>query len=87
MPRAQRSGVNQSAGETLALRLYDVTDANSERDTPQALQQFDIDALALSCDVPIPVSNRTYIVELGYIDGGDRWTRLARSTPALVSAN
>jgi phosphate transport system substrate-binding protein len=87
VPRAQRSGVNRSAGETLALRLYDVTDADLERDTPQALQQFDIDALALSCDVPIPTSNRTYVVELGYIDGGDRWTRLARSTPAWVSAN
>ncbi|NDJ19081.1 DUF4912 domain-containing protein [Myxacorys almedinensis] len=86
VPRSQRAAVDRM-DQNLVLRLYDVTDINLEQDSPEQFQQFDVDDLALSCDLPIPESNRSYIVELGYAEGRDRWTVLARSTPVWIAAN
>jgi phosphate transport system substrate-binding protein len=84
VPRSQRAAVNR-VDQNLVLRLYDVTDINLEHEAPERFQQFDVDDLALSCDVPIPQSDRTYMVELGYASGREYWTVLARSTPVRIS--
>lgn len=84
VPRSQRAAVNR-VDQNLVLRLYDVTDIDLEREAPERFQQFDVDDLALSCDVPIPQSDRLYMVELGYASGREHWTVLARSTPVRVS--
>ncbi|MBW4542595.1 MAG: extracellular solute-binding protein [Myxacorys chilensis ATA2-1-KO14] len=84
VPRSQRAAVNR-VDQNLVLRLYDVTDINLEEQAPERFQQFDVDDLALSCDLPIPQSNRTYMVELGYASGREYWAVLARSTPVRIS--
>jgi phosphate transport system substrate-binding protein len=85
VPRSSRALTNREADHNLVLRLYDVT-TNVEGSLPERYEQFDVDDLALSCDVPIPASNRSYLVELGYVDSQNRWTRLARSASVWVPA-
>ncbi|MBE9011792.1 DUF4912 domain-containing protein [Pseudanabaenaceae cyanobacterium LEGE 13415] len=85
LPRSLRSRIDRNAGDNLVLRLYDVTDGGTRM--PSRYEQHDIDEMALSCDVPIPVSDRTYIAEVGYVNAENVWTPLARSTPAQIPAN
>lgn len=85
LPRSLRSRINLNEGANLVLRLYDVTETGSN--LSDRYEQFDLDDMALSCDVPISTSDRTYIAEVGYVDANQQWTRLARSTPAHIPAN
>ncbi|BAU09852.1 putative phosphate transport system substrate-binding protein [Leptolyngbya sp. NIES-3755] len=85
LPRSLRSRIDRNAGDNLVLRLYDVTDGGTR--LPSRYEQHDIDEMALSCDVPIPLSDRTYIAEVGYVNAENVWTPLARSTPAHIPAN
>lgn len=85
LPRSLKSRIDRNAGDNLVLRLYDVTDGGTR--LPARYEQHDIDEMALSCDVPIPLSDRTYIAEVGYVNAENAWTPLARSTPAHISAN
>ncbi|MBD1846334.1 DUF4912 domain-containing protein [Cyanobacteria bacterium FACHB-63] len=85
LPRSLRSRINLTGSENLVLRLYDVTESGAS--LPERYEQLDIDDMALSCDVPIPTSDRTYVAEVGYVNVNQQWTRLARSTPAHVSPN
>jgi phosphate transport system substrate-binding protein len=85
LPRSLRSRIDRNSGDNLVLRLYDVTDGGTR--LPARYEQHDIDEMALSCDVPIPLSDRTYIAEVGYVNSENVWTPLARSTPANIPAN
>ena len=85
VPRSLRADVPRQGGERLVVRLYDVTGLDVAQ-TPDRFQQFDCDDLALSCNVPLPASDRTYLAEIGYLGADDRWTRFARSTPVWVPA-
>ncbi len=67
-------------GQQLALRLYDVTDMNS----PHHVQEYLCGELALEWYLPIPVSDRDYMVEIGYRCRDDRWLILAGSTPVRI---
>lgn len=67
-------------GQQLALRLYDVTDMNS----PHNVQEYLCEELTGEWDLPIPVSDRDYMVEIGYRCGDGRWLILARSTPVRI---
>jgi phosphate transport system substrate-binding protein len=83
VPRSQRAVMEHRADQNLMLRLYDVTDRTV---LPDQYEQFDVDDLALSCDVPIAHSNRSYVVELGYADPQSHWTPLARSSSVWMPA-
>ena len=77
-----KSEVRQQGGQNLVLRLYDVTDIEVNHQTPHSLQQFDCDEMARDWYLSIPVSDRDYLVEIGYLTQDGRWLMLARS--ALV---
>jgi len=63
-------------GQQLALRLYDVTDMSS----PLSVQEYLCGELAREWYLPIPVSDRDYMVEIGYRCEDDGWLILAAST-------
>ncbi len=86
VPRSLRADVPRQGRERLVVRLYDVTGLDLATQTPDKFQQFDCDDLALSCNVPIPASDRTYMAEIGYLSADDHWTRFARSTPVWIPA-
>ena len=71
-------------GQQLALRLYDVTDLDQPYQTPHSMQQQDCDEMARSWYLEIPVSDRDYTVEIGYLTGDGQWLMLSRSAPIRV---
>jgi len=79
-----RESVRRLGGERLALRLYDVTDVDLATQTPHRLQQYHCEELARDWYIPIPVSDRDYVAELGYLTSGGGWLMLVRSNPVHI---
>jgi hypothetical protein len=84
IPNSRKEELRQQGGVRLALRFYDVTDINIEMQRPHSLQQYECDELAREWYLPIPVSDRDYIVEIGYVAFDGRWLMLARSAPVRI---
>jgi hypothetical protein len=76
--------LRRQGGQQLALRLYDATDINLEYQAPHSVQEYLCDELAREWYLPIPVSDRHYIVEIGYRCGDGRWLILARSAAVRI---
>jgi hypothetical protein len=76
--------LRQQGGQQLALRIYDVTDINLAFQSPHSVQEYPCDELAREWYLPIPVSDRDYVVDIGYrcLDG--RWLLLARSATVRI---
>ncbi|NMG07661.1 DUF4912 domain-containing protein [Brasilonema sp. UFV-L1] len=76
--------LRRQGGQQLALRIYDVTDINLEYQSPHSIQEYPSDELAREWYLPVPVSDRDYVIDIGYrcVDG--RWLVLARSAPVHV---
>jgi hypothetical protein len=84
VPNEHRQAVRQQGGQRLALRIYDVTDMDINAQNPHSVQQYECDELARDWYVPIPVSDRDYLVEIGYVTGDGSWMMLARSATIRV---
>jgi len=84
VPNSHKEELRRQGGYRLALRFYDVTDVNLDYQRPHSLQQYECDELAREWYLPIPVSDRDYVVEIGYIAGDGRWLVLARSAPVRI---
>ncbi|MBW4540744.1 MAG: DUF4912 domain-containing protein [Myxacorys chilensis ATA2-1-KO14] len=84
VPNDHREALRRQGGQRLALRLYDVTDVTLDRQSPHSLQQYDCEELARDWYVPIPVSDRDYLAEIGYLTEDDRWLMLARSASVSI---
>ncbi len=67
----------------LSLRLADVTGINDGRAHPHTLQEIQVDSHSTEWYLPIPMSDRDYRVELGYVSR-NRWISLAFSAAAKV---
>ena len=79
IPDEHRQSVRYLGGEQLALRLYDATDLDLSNSKPHSVQQYACDESARDWYLPIPVSDRDYITEIGYLTGSGEWLILARS--------
>jgi uncharacterized protein len=84
IPNSHKEEVRRQGGIRLALRFYDVTDINLDYQRPHSLQQYECDELAREWYLPVPVSDRDYMIEIGYITADGRWLLLARSTAIRV---
>lgn len=84
VPNEHREEVRRQGGQKLALRIYDVTAIDLNHQTPHSLQQYDCEEIARDWYVPIPVSDRDYIAEIGYLTPDGRWLMLARSAPCHI---
>jgi hypothetical protein len=84
IPNERKEELRRQGGQQLALRLYDVTDINLEFQSPHSIQEYPCDELAREWYLPIPVSDRDYVVDIGYrcVDG--RFLVLARSATVHV---
>ena len=79
IPNEHRQELRQQGGVRLALRFYDVTDIDLGSQSPHSLQQYECDEMAREWYMPIPVSDRDYVAEIGYVCNDGRWLVLARS--------
>jgi len=84
IPNDHKEELRRQGGQQLVLRLYDVTDINIECQSPHSIQEYPCDELAREWYLPIPVSDRDYVVDIGYrcVDG--RFLVLARSATVHV---
>jgi uncharacterized protein len=80
----QKQELRHQGGVRLALRFYDVTNINIATQKPHSLQQYECDEMSREWYLPVPVSDREYMVEIGYLTGDGRWLLLARSAPARI---
>ena len=71
--------LRRQGGQQLALRLFDITDISLEYQSPHSVQEYFCDELAREWYLPVPVSDRDYMVEIGYRCADGRWLTLARS--------
>ncbi len=81
----EKKSVQQEGVCQLALRLYDVTDIDLSYQTPTLVQQYECEEITHDRYVAIPVSDRDYMAEIGYVINSDRWFLLARSATVRVS--
>lgn len=79
VPNEHKEELRRQGGQQLALRLYDVTDINIEYQSPHSIQEYPCDELAREWYLPIPVSDRDYVVDIGYRCADGRWLVLAKS--------
>ncbi|HEY9807034.1 MAG TPA: DUF4912 domain-containing protein [Candidatus Obscuribacterales bacterium] len=84
VPNEHKEELRRQGGQQLALRLYDVTDISLEYQSPHSIQEYPSDELAREWYLPIPVSDRDYVVDIGYRCADGRWLVLARSAPVRV---
>ncbi len=84
VPNVQKEALRQQGGIRLALRFYDVTDIDMNTQRPHSLQQYECDEMAREWYIPVPVSDRDYVIEIGYICADGRWLMLARSPKAHI---
>ncbi|MDG2990088.1 DUF4912 domain-containing protein [Candidatus Synechococcus calcipolaris G9] len=84
IPNEHREDLRRQGGQRLALRIYDSTNINLDHQIPHSVQEYPCDELAREWYVPIPVSDRDYVVEIGYRCGDGRWLVLARSSPVHI---
>jgi len=92
IPKQHREELRQQGGSKLALRFYDVTDVDldapeagyRQRQNPHSVQEFECEEMARSWYLPVPVSDRDYIVEIGYVTWEGRWLLLACSNSIRI---
>lgn len=84
VPNEHKEQLRWQGGQQLALRIYDVTEVNLDRQSPHSIQEYPCDELAREWYLPIPVSDRDYVVDIGYRCADGRWLVLARSAPVHV---
>ncbi|MEH2381837.1 MAG: DUF4912 domain-containing protein [Nostoc sp.] len=80
VPNEHKEELRRQGGQQLALRIYDVTDINIEYQSPHSIQEYPADELAREWYLPVPVSDRDYVIDIGYRAADGRWLVLARST-------
>ncbi|MHC5613558.1 MAG: DUF4912 domain-containing protein [Nostoc sp.] len=82
--KAENETLQQQGGSQLVVRLYDVTGIDLSYQSPQLVQQYECEEVACDRFVAIPVSDRDYMIEIGYIADGERWLFIARSAIVRV---
>lgn len=84
IPHDRKEDLRRQGGQQLALRLYDVTDIDLNYQSPHSIQEYLCDELAREWYLPVPVSDRDYVIDIGYRCFDGRWLVLARSVPVRV---
>lgn len=84
VPNEHKQALRDQGGNRLALRFYDVTDIDINTQSPHSLQQYECGEVAREWYLPVPVSDRDYTVEVGYVCDDGRWLMLCRSAPVRI---
>ncbi|RMF25364.1 MAG: DUF4912 domain-containing protein [Cyanobacteria bacterium J083] len=84
IPNEHKEQLRSQGGQQLALRLCDVTDINLDYQAPHSVQEYLCDEMAREWYLPIPVSDRNYVLEIGYRTFDGRWLMLARSASVSI---
>ena len=80
----RKAALQKLGGRNLALRVYDVTDIDSNTQPVHSVRQYDCDEQTFDLHVPIDETDRDYIAELGYVTDDGNWRKIARSEAVRV---
>jgi hypothetical protein len=86
IPDAAKAALQQQGGQQLILRIHEVTDIDMDEEGSHSVQEYECSESDRDRHVPIPIDDRDYVAELGYLSADNRWLRLARSLHARVPA-
>uniref|UniRef100_A0A7C3KHN4 DUF4912 domain-containing protein n=1 Tax=Oscillatoriales cyanobacterium SpSt-418 TaxID=2282169 RepID=A0A7C3KHN4_9CYAN len=78
--------LKRQGGRDLKVRLYDVTDIDMARQRPHSTREFDCSDREPDLHIPIPVDNRDYLAELGYVTKEGEWLSICQSESVRVPA-
>ena len=84
VPNAHKEELRRQGGQQLALRIYDTTDIDINNQAPHSVQEYLCDEMAREWYLPIPVSDRDYVADIGYRCADGRWLVLARSASVSI---
>ena len=84
VPNSSKEELRRQGGQQLALRIYDVTDIDINHQAPHSVQEYLCDEMAREWYLPIPVSDRDYVADIGYRCADGRWLVLARSASVSI---
>ncbi len=84
VPNDHKEDLRRQGGVRLALRFYDVTNLDLNYQRSHSMQQYECDELAREWYLPVPISDRDYAVEIGYLTMDGRWLMLTRSAPVRI---
>ena len=84
VPNGHKEELRRQGGQQLALRIYDTTDIDINSQAPHSVQEYLCDEMAREWYMPIPVSDRDYIIDIGYRCADGRWLVLARSSSVRI---
>jgi phosphate transport system substrate-binding protein len=76
---ASKQALRDSGGQSLKLRIHDVTNLDMDTQPPLSTQEYDCDDYSQDKHVAIPIRDHDYIADLGYTTLDGRWLRLVRS--------
>lgn len=76
---AHKAEMRRQGGQKLKLRIYDATNLDVDYQSALGMQEYECSESDQDRHVTIPVSDRDYIADLGYLTDDNRWLRLARS--------
>ncbi len=84
VPNPHKEELRRQGGQQLALRIYDVTDIDINHQAAHSVQEYLCDEMAREWYLPIPVSDRDYVADIGYRCADGRWLILARSATVSI---
>ncbi len=91
IPNEHKEQLRQQGGAQLALRLYealgeweDLNETLGRETQAHAMKEYPCDELAREWYLPVPSSDRSYFVEIGYNTETGEWLPLARSARVMI---
>jgi phosphate transport system substrate-binding protein len=76
---AEKEAKHHQGGKNLALRLYDTTGIDLSYQPAQLVQQYECEETIENRFIAIPISDRDYMAEIGYLTEDNSWLPIARS--------
>ncbi len=71
----------------LELRVHDVTAIDLDHQAPHSTQTYTLNPMAHEQRVTVPVGDRDYVAELGYLNAQQGWTTLVRSSHMYIPSS
>jgi phosphate transport system substrate-binding protein len=82
---ADRAVAKRQGGRNLVLRVYEASETNLDIIPAHSVQQYQCEEDSQDRHVSIPLSERVYVAEVGYITADGRWLSIARSLQVRIS--
>lgn len=84
VPQDRLTELKRQGGESMMVRLYDVTGRGKNAPLPSATAQFPCIESNPDLHFPIAVDDRSYCAEVGYLTADNQWLPIAKSDQVRV---